>query len=128
MNWLKKLFGWDKRERLLEKMLEECRVQGELLDRIQEHRRQLARLQREKKTLKPESLEVEVGNLRIVNPGYPEKPFAGWGTKVYLDGKEIGVSSLDLHIAVDDVVTAKIEMPVTGATDALNSTPSSTEC
>src|SRR6185437_8649179 len=112
MNWLKKLFGWDKRERLLEKMLEECRVQGELLDRIQEHRRQLARLQREKKTLKPQALEVEVGNLRIVNPGHPEKPFIGWGTKIQLDGKEISVCSLDLHIAVDDVITAKIEMPV----------------
>ncbi len=60
-------------------------------------------------SLYPDSLSVLFGNLEIVSTPRPPGRFqAGSQVSVKLNGKPLAVRSLDLHIAVDDVVSANI--------------------
>lgn len=59
-----------------------------------------------------QSLTVDVGSIQIVNASThgPGKGMTGMGTKIIIDGVEQRmVRSIELRIAVDEVVTAKIE-------------------
>jgi len=62
--------------------------------------------------LQPRVIDLEVGTLTVrtkslsVNHrGY----CAGWQTEVLIDGKPIRARSLEIRIAVDEVVSAKLE-------------------
>lgn len=56
-----------------------------------------------------------VGSLVIVHEAPPPEGFmAGNGTRIFMDGKEIkNVRSIDLHLAIDEAVSVKIDHLVT---------------
>lgn len=62
------------------------------------------------KVVEPENCVIKVGRLEIYNlTAEPDKARTGIGTRIYVDGKELGgVVSIDLRIRPDEPIRATI--------------------